>query len=199
LQLNDLKRVNSLIKEQDFYALRQIKIPVKKYGLMTEPEEEMKRRPALGNKSVATTSSTVQSHIGAHNSSIMTDVYDNDSQDEDLLQDQSLLQTQSPAVICNKTTAVDHNDASKYLKTVDKEIRSTVKSVHAVEKNETLEEVVSSLGSVGFQPLPIPAVSSVNECDGSSWGLTRSTVLLSILFGLGLVFVFILLRHIYGL
>ena len=165
---------------------------------MTEPEEEMKRRPAGSSQTTITTSS-VQTQIADHDSAIMSEVYLNDSQDEELSENQTLLQAHlsSPS---NKTTAVDHNDASKYLKTVDKEIRNMVKSVHAAEKNETLEEVVSSLGSVGFQPLPVPAASAtINECDGSMWGVTRSTVLLSIVFGLTLVGVFIVLRQLYGL
>ncbi|XP_078283424.1 lysM and putative peptidoglycan-binding domain-containing protein 4 [Rhinoraja longicauda] len=44
----DLKRVNNLIKDQDFFALKTIKIPVKKHGLLTEAQEEAKRRQAVG-------------------------------------------------------------------------------------------------------------------------------------------------------
>ncbi|XP_072134365.1 lysM and putative peptidoglycan-binding domain-containing protein 4 [Mobula birostris] len=40
----DLKRVNNLIKDQDFFALKTIKIPVKRHGLLTEAQEEAKRR-----------------------------------------------------------------------------------------------------------------------------------------------------------
>uniref|UniRef100_A0A3B1JDD7 LysM and putative peptidoglycan-binding domain-containing protein 4 n=1 Tax=Astyanax mexicanus TaxID=7994 RepID=A0A3B1JDD7_ASTMX len=38
----DIKRVNNLIKEQDLYALTSIKIPVKKHGLLTETNSELK-------------------------------------------------------------------------------------------------------------------------------------------------------------
>ncbi|XP_044147345.1 lysM and putative peptidoglycan-binding domain-containing protein 3 isoform X1 [Bufo gargarizans] len=43
----DLKRANNLINEQDFYALRSIKIPVKRFSLLTEthfsPKGKMSR------------------------------------------------------------------------------------------------------------------------------------------------------------
>lgn len=36
LQVADLKRANNLINEQDFFALRTIKIPVKRFSLLTD-------------------------------------------------------------------------------------------------------------------------------------------------------------------
>ncbi|XP_067827670.1 lysM and putative peptidoglycan-binding domain-containing protein 4 isoform X2 [Heptranchias perlo] len=47
----DLKRVNNLIREQDFFALKTIKIPVKKHGLLTEAHEEAKRRQTISANS----------------------------------------------------------------------------------------------------------------------------------------------------
>ncbi|XP_028814537.1 lysM and putative peptidoglycan-binding domain-containing protein 4 [Denticeps clupeoides] len=38
----DIKRVNNLIQEQDMYALKSIKIPVKKHSLLTETSTELK-------------------------------------------------------------------------------------------------------------------------------------------------------------
>ncbi|KAI4897734.1 hypothetical protein NFI96_025893 [Prochilodus magdalenae] len=46
----DIKRVNNLIQEQDLYALKSIKIPVKKHGLLTETNSELRdpqQRPSL--------------------------------------------------------------------------------------------------------------------------------------------------------
>ncbi|KAL7878959.1 hypothetical protein AOLI_G00099330 [Acnodon oligacanthus] len=45
----DIKRVNNLIKEQDLYALKSIRIPVKKHSLLTETNPELKdpqKRPS---------------------------------------------------------------------------------------------------------------------------------------------------------
>ncbi|XP_049650424.1 lysM and putative peptidoglycan-binding domain-containing protein 3 [Accipiter gentilis] len=43
----DIKRVNNLINDQDFFALRSIKIPVKKFSLLTETHVSAKGRPVL--------------------------------------------------------------------------------------------------------------------------------------------------------
>lgn len=46
--MSDLKRVNNLMQEQDFFALKSIKIPIQKHSFLTEthteltdPQEEM--------------------------------------------------------------------------------------------------------------------------------------------------------------
>ncbi|KAM9061651.1 lysM and putative peptidoglycan-binding domain-containing protein 4 isoform X2 [Sarcophilus harrisii] len=38
----DIKKVNNFIREQDLYALKSIKIPVKNYGILTETSKELK-------------------------------------------------------------------------------------------------------------------------------------------------------------
>ncbi|XP_044301758.1 lysM and putative peptidoglycan-binding domain-containing protein 3 [Varanus komodoensis] len=43
----DIKRVNNLITDQDFFALRAIKIPVKKFSLLTETHSFPKSRQVL--------------------------------------------------------------------------------------------------------------------------------------------------------
>ncbi|XP_010168130.2 LOW QUALITY PROTEIN: lysM and putative peptidoglycan-binding domain-containing protein 4-like [Antrostomus carolinensis] len=42
----DIKRVNNFIREQDLYALKSIKIPVKPHGLLTENGRELRPLPA---------------------------------------------------------------------------------------------------------------------------------------------------------
>ncbi|XP_010715843.1 lysM and putative peptidoglycan-binding domain-containing protein 4 [Meleagris gallopavo] len=42
----DIKRVNNFIREQDLYALKSIKIPVKTHGLLTESSKELRPLPA---------------------------------------------------------------------------------------------------------------------------------------------------------
>uniref|UniRef100_A0A8C7EBM2 LysM and putative peptidoglycan-binding domain-containing protein 3 n=1 Tax=Nothoprocta perdicaria TaxID=30464 RepID=A0A8C7EBM2_NOTPE len=43
----DIKRVNNLLSDQDFFALRSIKIPVKKFSVLTETHMSPKGRAAL--------------------------------------------------------------------------------------------------------------------------------------------------------
>ncbi|NXI77070.1 LYSM4 protein, partial [Rhipidura dahli] len=42
----DIKRVNNFIREQDLYALKSIKIPVRPYGLLTESDGALRLPPA---------------------------------------------------------------------------------------------------------------------------------------------------------
>lgn len=46
-QVADIKRVNNLINDQDFFALRSVRIPVKKFSVLTETHKSPKGRPAL--------------------------------------------------------------------------------------------------------------------------------------------------------
>ncbi|XP_057580622.1 lysM and putative peptidoglycan-binding domain-containing protein 4 isoform X2 [Hippopotamus amphibius kiboko] len=43
----DIKKVNNFIREQDLYALKSIKIPVKNHGILTETHKEL--RPLLSS------------------------------------------------------------------------------------------------------------------------------------------------------
>ena len=194
-QVNELKRANNLINEQDFFALRRIKIPVKKYGLLTEPEEEIKRRPvamtSLLSPSAETSSSGIPNSTRLANQNSSSDVYhlpnEYDSFDHSM-ENCNLLPSNITPVVTKEST-IDSNDTSKFLKSVDKEIRKTIKQSDniSMEKNEVLEEVVSSLGSVGYRPLPLPT-SKTKECDGASWGIKWSTLLIIVL----IIFVIIL-------
>ncbi|XP_009468321.1 PREDICTED: LOW QUALITY PROTEIN: lysM and putative peptidoglycan-binding domain-containing protein 4 [Nipponia nippon] len=47
----DIKRVNNFIREQDLYALKSIKIPVKTHGLLTENGRELRPVPTAPSQS----------------------------------------------------------------------------------------------------------------------------------------------------
>ncbi|KTG06507.1 hypothetical protein cypCar_00036201 [Cyprinus carpio] len=53
----DIKRVNNLFQEQDMYALKSIKIPVKKHGLLTEASSELRNPQQRHYNNVASTKS----------------------------------------------------------------------------------------------------------------------------------------------
>lgn len=52
LQVADIKRVNNLISDQDFFALRSVKIPVKKFSSLTETLHPPKGRQASRTSSI---------------------------------------------------------------------------------------------------------------------------------------------------
>ena len=191
-KVNDLKRANNLINELDFFALRRIKIPVKKHGLLTEPEEELKRRPVATTSLISTNISVSGPEDVSHVSNDVYHVSTDDLLSSDDLEAANLL-TAKPRI--SKESTIEHNDTGKFLKSVDKEIRKTLKNNDKIglEKNEALEEVVSSLGSVGYRPLPLP-VSKAKDFDGASWGVKWTTLLVCFVLCLVLVLIFVGIR-----
>lgn len=163
--MNELKRVNNLISEQDLYALKKVKIPVKKFGILTDCSEEITKR--LSNRPPDLNSPTT------------SDLSDSIPEEID-----SLLNQEDKS-----------NEVRKYLKTVDKQIRSSMKTA---KKPQVLDEVVSSLGSVGYQPLISPGIrrQAQDECNGSDWGCKWWAVLLCFLFVL-LFFILIIAYEFY--
>ncbi|XP_004709939.1 lysM and putative peptidoglycan-binding domain-containing protein 4 isoform X2 [Echinops telfairi] len=50
----DIKKVNNFIREQDLYALKSIKIPVRNHGILTEMHEELKPLPNSSSETKVT-------------------------------------------------------------------------------------------------------------------------------------------------
>lgn len=81
----ELRRINKLYSDQDFHALKTIKIPVKEHSLLTDAKEREKRRNLIVedvNKSGTHSSggnSTDDRHFGGPESYYTSDV----SQDAD--------------------------------------------------------------------------------------------------------------------
>ncbi|XP_062860619.1 lysM and putative peptidoglycan-binding domain-containing protein 4 isoform X2 [Trichomycterus rosablanca] len=64
----DIKRVNNLIKEQDLYALKFIKIPVKKHSLLTETNSELHHPQQRSSSSALGASDQLQNSATADSS-----------------------------------------------------------------------------------------------------------------------------------
>ncbi|KAM9181699.1 lysM and putative peptidoglycan-binding domain-containing protein 4 [Mergus octosetaceus] len=64
-QVADIKRVNNFIREQDLYALKSIKIPVKPHGLLTESSQELRPAPAPHSPSGVTLVDLPEPEAGA--------------------------------------------------------------------------------------------------------------------------------------
>lgn len=171
-QVNDIKRANGLISERDFYALSKIKIPVKRYSLLTEQEEEYKKRQQAScthltsSESSPVKDSNFDAHLANGAGKALTNI---DRHCADIVQSSKFDSTESLEIVYNgsaetKQTAAERNDASTYLKKLDKDIRKTVKKADLIpdipRHNECLEEVVSSLSSVQYYPLHPPANKS---------------------------------------
>uniref|UniRef100_A0A8D0GVI5 LysM and putative peptidoglycan-binding domain-containing protein 4 n=1 Tax=Sphenodon punctatus TaxID=8508 RepID=A0A8D0GVI5_SPHPU len=65
----DIKRVNNFIREQDLYALKSIKIPVKNHGILTETSKELKPLPNAPSRAGLTLIEVPEVESGATGSS----------------------------------------------------------------------------------------------------------------------------------
>lgn len=140
---------------------------------MTDASEERKRRSEIVETSLPSSNTIISSEEDTEDTSLLTG------------------EKKKPA---NKQQSITKNDTSKFLKSVDKEIRKTVKKTldppNQQGSNETLNEVVSSLGSVGYRPLRPPRTAA-DECNGSDWGVKWWVLLLGFIVVLGLIIVLI--------
>ncbi|XP_009978105.1 PREDICTED: lysM and putative peptidoglycan-binding domain-containing protein 4 [Tauraco erythrolophus] len=64
----EIKRVNNFIREQDLYALKSIKIPVKTHGLLTESGGELRPLPAAPSRSSLARVDSLEPDTGASGS-----------------------------------------------------------------------------------------------------------------------------------
>lgn len=82
IQVAELRRINKLYNDTDFYALKTIKIPVRENGLLTDVAERERRRTVVAenlSKSGTQSSNSDDFHFGGPESYYNSDV----SQDAD--------------------------------------------------------------------------------------------------------------------
>nr|XP_039265436.1 lysM and putative peptidoglycan-binding domain-containing protein 3-like [Styela clava] len=202
--INDIKRANGLIKEQDFYALKTIKIPVSRYSLLTVPEEKQRHREiydqfysqdTASTSSSALISTSIDSDVKRSFETILpshADSSDKSSQNtspeiqssSEFDSSESLEETASLLVQSNRpkrVDAADKNDTNSYLKKLDKDIRKTVKKADIgndkTPHNESLNEVLSS---IQFYPSEqtMPPPNRVKKTNGADCGLKWWSVIL---------------------
>lgn len=197
--VNEIKRTNGLITEQDFYARKKIKIPVNRYSLLTIPEEKQRHqeehekffsvaplRNSIATLSNGATARTVETTLPSHNhSSIEND--DNTPSDfgsSESLEDAPLLSLshggeRSPSL-----------DANKYLKKLDKDIRKTVRKADLkndqLQTNESLNEVLSSIQYYPVNPIA-PNVKQRRHSNGADCGMQWWSLILCFFIVLGVI------------
>ena len=88
IQVAELRRINKLYTDQDFHALKKIKVPIKEHGLLSEPLEREKRRKLITddiNKSGTQSSGGTSAddlHFGGPDSYYNSDDLSQDADDE---------------------------------------------------------------------------------------------------------------------
>ncbi|XP_002730862.1 lysM and putative peptidoglycan-binding domain-containing protein 3-like [Saccoglossus kowalevskii] len=140
--VSELKRINNLIIEQDFFRLKTIKVPVKKYGLLTELHEEKRRRPNAAQPTEAKQTIEV-----------------NDEDDED-----TVFEVRTVSI---RDSLQGNSEASEFLKNMDKDLEKIRKSTRT--EKSSLTEVTSMLNARYIQPLTPPKPKFDGANCGFSW------------------------------
>jgi hypothetical protein len=174
-QVAELKSINKLIRDQEFFALKVIKVPIRRHGLLTdlilidEENKKWKNDPKL----------SLRAPNGTNDSIISVDDVNYEDLDDsgDDSESQSLLvRTLSIRDVCNNPS----RDAREFLRTMDRDLEKIRKSTNSYKGS--LEEVAKTLTCKRIYPIPKKSATSWNGADcGLHW---RTVVLIVVAIGL---------------
>ena len=143
----ELKRLNNLMTDQDIHARRRLKIPTKKHGIL----EELAQQDHAQTQAGSTCSVEEALDAGAESDS------------------------SGSTIVRTVSISKQSKDAKKFLKQMDRDIKSIVDST--VTRHQNLDEVTNRLTCRRFYPLE-PAKANY----GATWGLTfRSLIIVLVL------------------
>jgi len=144
----ELKRINNLLTDQDFFALTSIKVPILKYGLMRETLEEEIRQNA-GTLGVGSTNgAAVTLGVGASNDSVLELTEANVSDGEEWKEVGSDDDDQREPLV--RTVSIRNSfgnqgmEARDFLRRMDADIKDILSSTKS-SKKKNLEDVRNSL------------------------------------------------------
>ena len=206
--ISHLKRVNNLINDQDFYALKAVRIPFRKNGMFADRLMET----SSVDHDVGSSSQPKQSSSAAPTATAdLLGLTDGDSQDgvwrmreDEHVSGHGVHDDRGPA-------AAPPNEAEKFIRNVDQQVSSVLSKLMDSENRTTVTGGTSSSAASGFRDYPLtqasvvrtshypsildprsrsplmmmprtgrPAATGVDSlhCDGADGGLSMSHVLL---------------------
>lgn len=178
LQISELKRINNLIRDQDFYALSSVKIPVKKHSFLIDQinkEEDLRKTSDTREKMEQNKLSNGAASLSADEDSY----YDN--RDTESVQDMSDPETQTLLIrklSIGQTSRSQTREAKEFLKNMDKDL-SKFTSSRQMER-DSLDEVISVLTNKSVYPFVPPQKSNLRT-DGTNCGLSWKSVVVLVM------------------
>ncbi|KAK7116083.1 lysM and putative peptidoglycan-binding domain-containing protein 3-like [Littorina saxatilis] len=169
--VSELKRINNLIKDQDFFALRVLKVPMKRHGYLSEivkqeqNEAAKKKVPNLRNGATLPSESDIPSDA-AYSDAICSDVDFSDPETQ-----MRVMRT----VSIRDNFSKQGREANRFLKKMDKDL-SKLRQTTTTER-QSLDQVISMLTNKSIYPL-----QSRRRLDGADCGIRWWMVLLVAVF-----------------
>lgn len=171
----EIKRINNMIQDQDFYAYKKIKVPIKKYSFLTETlkTETKSDKPQFNGITVVDETDTENTETDSESVCNMSDP-----------ETQRLMIKKSLSI--RSQTGLQSKEARRFLRSMDKDLVKFCKS--AKTRHESLDEVVSLLTNRSIQPIPPPRRKFFGHDCGLTWcSMIGFIVVLAILIPLGIL------------
>ncbi|KAL4227791.1 peptidoglycan-binding [Mactra antiquata] len=184
----EIKRINNLIRDQDFYALTSVKIPVKQHSFLVDKIEEDHRNAVETtklNKEYSSLSNGAACIDSADEQSVH---YDSETDHTTDLSDPETQKHIIRKISINKETRSQSKEAQRFLRNMDKDLSHILKTTRT-ERN-SLDEVISVLTQTSVSPLvtPVRERSKYLDC-AIEW---RTTLIIVVLVAVVAPIVFLL-------
>lgn len=151
ITISELKRVNRLINDQDFYGLVKIKIPVKQRSFLIDRIHEDDDNIREHTQCNCSTSSDASCLDSADQQSLCF-VSENDISAD--LSDPETQRMVIREIGINRATKSQSKEAQEFLKDMDKDLSKIIN--YAQTEQTSLEEVISVLTRTAVNPLVVP-------------------------------------------
>lgn len=175
--VSEIKRLNNLIRDQDFYALTSVKIPVKQHSFLVDKIKEDDRLA-----SEALTKSTVKRSLSngaacVESADDQSVYYDSETDPAADLSDPDTQRQVIHKISISRVGRSQTREAQKFLKNMDKDLSHILKSTRT--ERSSLNEVISVLTRESVNPLAMPPKRKSKYMD---WAMEwRTTVVILVI------------------
>ena len=142
LQMSELKRINNLIKDQDFFALRVLKVPMRRHGILSELVRQEQTTTAKPKTHSLRNGATLPSDSDIPSDAACSDVDFSDPETQ-----MRVMRT----VSIRDNFSKQGREAERFLKKMDKDLSKLRQTT--VTEQESLDEVISVLTNKSIHPL----------------------------------------------
>ncbi|XP_050727574.1 lysM and putative peptidoglycan-binding domain-containing protein 3-like [Eriocheir sinensis] len=154
----ELKRINKIIQENEFYALKSLKIPIKANSILAEVLQEEQSQDDLASNNVATTRAAM---LGTRSVSSCSE-YESDSE-------MHVGYISINRILRDTKTK---KEAKRFLDSMQKDLADIREKTNSYKSS--LDEVAAALTDQRFQPLD----QQEGGCSGADWGISWWRILL---------------------
>lgn len=185
--ISELKRVNHLIRDQDLFGLKHIKVPVKKYGIISETCEQ-NNLSADATQSASSQKNCTDRHnesrskhgetwtdVAEENHLHLIDTVDSDCNLSDPDTQRRVIQTLSIRDMMQSQT----KEAEEFLRNMDRDLEILRESTRT--NRHSLDEVISVLTNKSIQPLNKGSSRLLCAGEGADCGLRYKNIVLVVL------------------